>query len=210
MGGLGGRTEKGGRIAGTCPEDRRDGCRIAGDGESPGLCATGSRGPASRGGTLCDGREAGSRTPGGPEAGSRLSGLGGRVRGSPPAPRGRRPKGAGARRKAGGVGRRTSENRRERRRVRGSPPAPSSAPSAHKGGRSPPTAGGVGRRTSDSRREPVRVAGAVRGRDGRTAQTVVEIRQICAGAGNGWLCRENRPQDRLGIVGGWWGGCRVG
>jgi len=38
-------------------------------------------------------------------------------------------------------------------RVRGSPPAPSSAPSAHKGGRSPPTAGGVGRRTSDNRRE---------------------------------------------------------
>lgn len=38
-------------------------------------------------------------------------------------------------------------------RARGSPPAPSSAPSAHKGGRSPPTAGGVGRRTSDNRRE---------------------------------------------------------
>jgi len=26
-----------------------------------------------------------------------------------------------------------------------------------------------------------------------------------------WLAdRENRPQDRLGIVGGWWGGCRGG
>ncbi len=49
------------------------------------------------------------------------------------------------------------------RRVRGSPPAPSSAPSAHKGGRSPPTAGGVGRRTSDSRREPRRgLGGAAR------------------------------------------------
>lgn len=46
MGGLGGRTEKGGRIAGTCPEDRRDGCRIAGDGESPGLRVAGSHGPA--------------------------------------------------------------------------------------------------------------------------------------------------------------------
>ena len=36
--------------------------------------------------------------------------------------------------------------------------------------------------------------GAVRGRDGRTAQTVVEIRQICAGAGNGWLIGKNSPR----------------
>jgi len=99
MGGLGGRTEKGGRIAGTCPEDRRDGCRIAGDGESPGLCSPGRRGPRRRGAVVCDGREAGSRTPGGPEAGSRLPGAVAvcGARRPPPAVRPRRTKGAGAR-----------------------------------------------------------------------------------------------------------------
>ncbi len=74
VGGLGGGTEKGGRIAGTCPEDRRDGCRIAGDGESPGLRAPGRCGPASRGGTLCDGRSAGSRPAVGLSPGRRLTG----------------------------------------------------------------------------------------------------------------------------------------
>ena len=36
--------------------------------------------------------------------------------------------------------------------------------------------------------------GAVRGRDGRTAQMVVEIRRICAGAGNGWLTAKTAPR----------------
>jgi len=52
--------------------------------------------------------------------------------------------------------------------------------------------------------------GAVRRRGGRGPPWPVEIRRICAGAGNGWLCRENRPQDRLGIVGGWWAMSRAG
>ena len=104
------KREKTGRGTGSEGRRRRE-------SRMPHSATAGSRG-AVRGGQPRPGATGSGalRWPGGgeppglrPEAGSRLSGLGGRVRGSPP--------------------------------------APSSAPSAHKGGRSPPTAGGVGRRS---------------------------------------------------------------
>ena len=140
--------------------------RVVGGG-NPGGCSSARTGSA---GAVLAGEArpatAGSRRPRGPTCGEQAGHVRARgarlpgavavcgVRRPPPAVRPRRTKGAGARRKAGGVGRRTSDNRRERRRV----------------------------------------AGGVRGRCGRTAQTVVEIRQICAGAGNGWLIGKNSPR----------------
>jgi|GEM_PF-2493864 len=160
MGGLGGRTEKGGRIAGTCPEDRRDGCRIAGDGESPGLRAPGRCGPRHRGGGVCDDPVCGERT-------------------------GRRP----------ACGEQADRTRRRWRRC-----WPSAPPTAE-GWRDPCfVAGGVTARGPG--------LGAVRRRDGRTAQTVVEIRRICAGAGNGWLTAKTAP--RIAVESSAAGGAGVG
>ena len=94
--------------------------------------------------------------------------LGGRARGSPPAPSSAAlggTKGAGARRKAGGVGRRTSDNRRERRRVavRGARrPPPAVPPSAAQRGPEPAVRraewGGGGWTVADDRREWGRMA----------------------------------------------------
>ena len=93
-------------------------------------------------------------------------------------------------------------------RVRGSPPPPEA---------NGPKGAGARQRRAEWGGAPRTIAGAwargwrrVHRGGGRGPPRPVERPRFCAGAGLGCLCRENRPQDRLGIVGGWWGGCRGG